>query len=67
MYKDAGDIPFVFDYKVLAEVLGVSTFTARTIMNSDGFPLHKLSPRKHRIFKGEFLRWMNGERFETES
>lgn len=65
MITNLDDIPYVFDCKKLAEIMGVSTFTARNIMNSDGFPLRVYGPRSHRIWKAEFLRWMEGERFDA--
>lgn len=61
MIKSADDIPFVFDCKKLAEILDVSESTARTIMHSPGFPVRSVSPRKHRVYKGEFLDWLQGK------
>ncbi|WP_375330556.1 helix-turn-helix domain-containing protein [Alicyclobacillus fastidiosus] len=67
MFRTADDIPFVFGCKELAEIMGVSKSTARRIMHDDGFPVHRISEKSHRIYKDQFLRWMNGERFNCES
>ncbi|MFB5192765.1 DNA-binding protein [Alicyclobacillus fastidiosus] len=56
--RNLDDIPVVFDCKKLAEILGVSTFTARTIMHQPGFPVVIAGPRRHRIYKPAFLQWI---------
>lgn len=66
MIASADDIPFVFDCKTLAEIMGVSISTARRIMHEEGFPLQCLSEKRHVIYKAQFLRWMEGERFDSE-
>lgn len=52
------EIPVVFDAKYLAKILGCSVSTARTIMNQPGFPVVRLSQRKHRIYRAAFLAWL---------
>lgn len=67
MDKAPENIPFAFGCKQLADIMGVSTFKAREIMHSEGFPLHVYGPRTHRVFRSEFLRWLDGERFEISA
>ncbi|WP_206921875.1 DNA-binding protein [Alicyclobacillus suci] len=56
--RNLDDLPLVFDCKKLAEILGVSTFTARNIMHSPGFPVVIAGPRRHRIYKTAFIKWL---------
>lgn len=53
------EIPVVFDCKYLAKILGCSESTARTVMNQPGFPVLRLSARKHRIYREQFLAWLD--------
>ncbi len=52
------EIPAAFDYKVLAKILDVSVSQAQRIAKKDGFPVHVLSPKVHRIYRASFLEWM---------
>jgi hypothetical protein len=63
MITNTDEIPITFGAKKLGEILGVSEFTARNLMHSEGFPLRVFSERNHRVYKSDFLRWMEGERF----
>lgn len=54
-------LPPFFDVNVLAQVLGVSVSTARRIMNQPGFPVWRISQRKHRIYREPFLRWVQNQ------
>lgn len=52
------EIPAVFDCKFLAKILSCSIPTARTVMNQPGFPIWRLSAHKHRIYRAQFLAWL---------
>lgn len=60
------DIPLVFDYKVLAKILGVSISTAQSIMRQDGFPVWRISNRMSRIYKKPFLEWLEKQVLNQE-
>lgn len=55
------DIPLVFDCKFLAKILCVSYSTARTIMHQPGFPVWRISEKKHRIYREPFLKWLDAQ------
>lgn len=55
------EIPAVFDVQVLAQLLQCSVSTARTYMNRPGFPVWKITKRRHKIYREQFLRWVEGE------
>lgn len=66
MIRNFDDIPLMFGCKELAEILGVCDSLARTLMHSEGFPAHQISPRKQRIYKGDFLRWLGARNEDLE-
>lgn len=61
MIRNFDDIPLTFGPKLLAEILGVSVSTARTLMHREDFPVQTISPRRQRIYKGDFLRWLGAQ------
>lgn len=56
----ATDIPLVFDVKKLAEILGVSLSTAYVLMKRADFPVIYVTPTRRRIYRVQFLRWLDG-------
>ena len=52
------DIPAVFDVPYLAQILGVSRTTAHAVTHMPGFPVVVLGPKLTRIYKPQFLVWL---------
>lgn len=52
------DIPAVFDVGYLAQILGVSRTTAHAVTHRPGFPVVALGPKLTRIYKPQFLAWL---------
>jgi predicted DNA-binding transcriptional regulator AlpA len=57
-YTVVEDWPEVMDCKTMANLLGISEGSARTLMNRADFPRLVLGPRMHRIRKGDLLKWL---------
>lgn len=55
------DIPVVFDRKVLAKLLGISLSAASNVMRKNGFPVVRVSPHRHRIYREAFFRWLESQ------
>jgi len=55
------DIPVVFDRKVLAKLLGISLSAASNVMRRNGFPVVRVSPHRHRIYREAFFRWLESQ------
>ena len=52
------DIPLVFDISTLARILGCSRSAAYVVASSPGFPLIKVPGLPKRIYKAQFLAWL---------
>jgi len=57
------EIPLLFDAKQLASLLGVSESQARRIMARKDFKVTKISPRRYRIRREDFLEWLEKQSF----
>jgi predicted DNA-binding transcriptional regulator AlpA len=52
------DIPVIFSCKELQTILGISRSQAYVLMRQADFPTVEISPRKRRIYRDDFLEWI---------
>lgn len=55
------DIPAVFGSRELAQILGIGESTARELMRRADFPVIAVTPRKRRVYKPQFLAWLEAQ------
>ena len=60
VYKSYDDLPLFLNAKMVAQVLGVSIYTAYELLNDPGFPTLRVGSRMV-VPKERFIRWAEGQ------